>query len=65
MPVPLPVNNLMGTATDHNTAIWWLAIDGWAVAFDTASRWHGGCSSTQSPLHCTKCNSTPTNGQCM
>ena len=41
--------------TDHYTVIGTLAIDGCAVTFGTP---------TQSPPCCTKCNSTPINGQC-
>jgi len=49
----------------NNTAIGTLAVDGWAVTFGTAigGAW-AGCGPAQSPPHCTKCNSSPINGQC-
>jgi len=41
-----------------------LAVDGWAVTFRTARRERAGWSLAQAPPRCTKCNSSPINGQC-
>jgi len=45
-----------------------LAVDGWAVTFGTVMRvglyWAGSQPAQASP-RCTKCNSSPTNGQCI
>ena len=45
-----------------NTVIGTLAADGWAVTFGTARRGLGGLRPAQSPLRCTKCNSSPISG---
>jgi len=42
----------------RNTVIGTLAIDGWAVMFGTARK-------GLAPPSCTKCNSSPINGQCI
>ena len=47
-----------------NTVIGTLAVDGWAVTFGTVRRGLGGPESAQASPHCTKCNSSPINGQC-
>jgi len=41
-----------------------LVVDVWTVTFSRARRGLGGLWPTQSPPHCTKCNSPPINGQC-
>ena len=46
-----------------NTVIGTLAVDEWAVTFGTARTW-AGCGPAQSPLRCTKCYSSPINGEC-
>jgi len=46
------------------TVIGTLAADGRAITFDTARRAWAGCGPAQSPSRCTKCNSSPINGQC-
>ena len=46
------------------TVIGTLAVDGWAVTFGTVRRGLGGLGPSQSPPHCTKCNSTPITCQC-
>ena len=46
-----------------NTVIGTLAVDGWAVTFDTAMRGLGGAAQPAQASHrCTKCNSPPING---
>ena len=64
-------NRLMGTlklqikeSLYSSTVIGTLAVDGWAVTFAAARRGLGGRGPAQSPPCCTKCNSTPINGQC-
>jgi len=42
-----------------------LAVDGWAVIFDTARRGLGGLGPAQSLPRCTKCNSPPVISQCI
>ena len=51
-------------ATDSNTVIGTLALDGWAVIFGTARRACASWGPAQSPPRCTKCNSPPINGRC-
>jgi len=36
-----------------------MAVDGWAVTLGTARRAWEGCSPTQSPPRCTRCNRQP------
>jgi len=48
---------------NSNTMIGTLAVDGWAVTFDTAMRGLSGLRPRAVP--CTKCNSPPINGQCI
>jgi len=46
-----------------NKVIGILAVDGLLQLVQRGGAW-AGCGPAQSPLHCTKCNSPPINGQC-
>jgi len=50
----------------HQYGDWYctLAVDGLAVTFGTARSGLGGCDPAKAPPRCTKCNSSPINGQC-